>query len=77
VPRRNQQAQGREREADPAHRRANKMTNQERFESFWKERKGAGYTGFGKSRDGVYLTEFVRDAWAAWEAAQKPTERAE
>jgi hypothetical protein len=53
------------------------MTNQERFEGFWKERKGAGYTGFGKSRDGVYLTEFVRDAWAAWEAAQKPTERAE
>ena len=38
----------------------------EEFEKWWTERKGVGYTGFGKSRDGVYLTEFVRDAYAAW-----------
>lgn len=44
---------------------------QERFEKFWLELKGPGYTGFGRGKDGGYLSEFSRDAYRAWTAAQE------
>lgn len=41
------------------------------FESFWRERKGAGFVGFSRDKHGEYHAEFARDAWAAWIASNK------
>jgi hypothetical protein len=54
------------------HKEAPPITpEQERFEKFWTELKGPGYTGFGRAKNGEYLCEFSRDAFRAWIAAQK------
>lgn len=45
--------------------------DQARFEAWWIARRGPGYTGFGRDKDGNYFSEFTRDAWAAWQFAQR------
>lgn len=41
------------------------------FEEFWIKLKGPGCIGFGRGKDGSYLSEFARDAWAAWQRAHR------
>lgn len=46
---------------------------QERMEAFYTMRLAAQGTtiGFGRDKNGNYLSIYARDAWAAWQEAQK------
>ena len=57
-----------------SHKDAPPLTpEQERMEAFYRSRLAPRGTtvGWGRGKDGSYLTEFARDAWAAWQEAQR------
>jgi hypothetical protein len=56
-----------------SHKDAPALTiEQERMEAFYQAlHEGRGVTvGWGRDKEGKYFSQYARDAWAAWQAAQ-------